>query len=96
MNIEARIAQIVAGILTLAMLIGLGYLFAQAFLQESEMRLERLQQHRGYRAESPAAPVNVRPNYGEPSTPRTRVFQDAGRDTTSGMGYDLRKKERGK
>ena len=74
---------------------------ADAWMKEDIARVEKLKQHfydvaYSRAAAGPAAPTGVRPNYGEPSEPRTRVFQDASRSETSGMGYDLRKKERGK
>jgi hypothetical protein len=63
--------------------------------------VEKLQQHLydvayGRATVGPAAPTGVRPNYGEPSEPKVTIFQDAGRSPTSGMGYDARKRERGK
>ena len=74
---------------------------ADAWMKEDIARVEKLKQHFYDVAYSratlgPAAPTGVRPNYGDLAEPRTRVFQDASRSETSGMGYDLRKKERGK
>ena len=87
---------IVALVLTIIALVGVN-----AWEQEDIARVEKLKQHLydvayGRAARGPAAPTGVRPNYGDLAEPRTLVFQDAGRSTTSGMGYDLRKKERGK
>ena len=74
---------------------------ADAWMREDIARVEKLKRHfyevsMSRDAAVPAHPTGVRPNYGEPSEPRTRVFQDTGISVTSGMGYDLRKKERGK
>ena len=79
MNWEARVGQVIAGVLMFAMMVVLAYFFAQAFLQESEMRVERLERHFriAMRHDGPSAPTGVRPNYGEPSTPKVRHFQDA-------------------
>ena len=94
--IRAFQVAIVALVLTIVALVG-----ADAWIKEDIARVEKLKQHiydvaYGRATRGPAAPTGVRPNYGETSEPRTQVFQDAGRSVTSGMGYDLRKKERGK
>ena len=74
---------------------------ADAWMKEDVARVEKLKQHvydvaYGRATVGPAAPTGVRPNYGEPSEPKVRVFQDAGRKSTTGMGYDARRAERGK
>jgi hypothetical protein len=74
---------------------------ADAWMKEDIARVEKLKQHfydvaHARATVGTAAPTGVRPNYGEPSEPKVRYFQDAGRSATSGMGYDARKRERGK
>lgn len=47
----------------------------------------------------PAPPTGLHPNYGEPSDRRLHFFTDTSvptRQTTSGMGYWERKKQRGR
>ena len=73
----------------------------EAWVAEDNARVVNLQKHFYDIAMStdvspPRAPTGVRPNYGEPSEPKVRYFQDAGRSVTSGMGYDARRAERGK
>jgi hypothetical protein len=53
-----------------------------AWVEEDIARVQKLKQHFYDVAYSratvgPAAPTGVRPNYGEPSEPKTKVFQDA-------------------
>ena len=72
-----------------------------AWVAEDITRVEKLQKHFYDVAMStdvspPRAPTGVKPNYGEPSEPKVRYFQDAGRSVTTGMGYDSRTRERGK
>lgn len=72
---------------------------ADAWMREDIARVDKLKRHfyevsMSRYAAGPSAPTGVRPNYGEPSEPRTHVFRDAGSSVTSGMGYDIRKKER--
>ena len=72
-----------------------------AWVEEDIARVANLKKHFYDIAMStdvspPKAPTGVRPNYGDLSEPKVRVFQDAGRSVTSGMGYDARKRERGK
>ena len=72
-----------------------------AWVAEDNARVVNLQKHFYDLAMStdvtpPKPPTGVKPNYGEPSEPKVRYFQDAGRSVTSGMGYDARKRERGK
>ena len=45
MNWEERIAQFVSGLLVFALLVGLGYLFATAFITENEARIEHNRIH---------------------------------------------------
>jgi len=73
----------------------------EAWVAEDNARVVNLQKHFYDIAMStdvspPRAPTGVRPNYGEPSEPKVRVFQDASRKATTGMGYDARRAERGK
>ena len=87
---------IVATIIGIVALVGVN-----AWILEDTERVAKLKQHFYDVAYSratvvPAAPTGVRPNYGEPSEPKVRYFQDAGRNTTTGMGYDARRSERGK
>ena len=83
-------------------IIGIGALLAvDAWIAEDNARVVNLQKHFYDVAMStdvspPRAPTGVKPNYGASSEPKTRVFQDAGQAATSGMGFDVRKKERGK
>ena len=72
-----------------------------AWVAEDNARVVNLQKHFYDIAMStdvtpPKAPTGVKPNYGEPSEPKVRYFQDASRSVTSGMGYDARRAERGK
>ena len=53
-----------------------------AYIADEDARIAKLKQHiydvaYGRATVGPAAPTGVRPNYGEPSEPKTRVFQDA-------------------
>jgi hypothetical protein len=83
-----------------ATIIGIGAMWAaDAWMREDIARVEKLKQHLydvayARATVGPAAPTGVRPNYGEPSEPRVRLFQDVGRSVTTGMGYDTRKRER--
>ena len=67
-----------------AMIIGIGAMFAvDAWVKEDIARVDRLKQHiydvaYGKATYGPAAPRGVRPNYGDLSEPKTRVFADAG------------------
>ena len=72
-----------------------------AWVDEDNARVVNLQKHFYDLAMStdvspPKAPTGVRPNYGEPSEPKVRYFQDASRKATTGMGYDARRAERGR
>ena len=74
---------------------------ADAWMKEDIARVDKLQKHFYDIAMStdvspPRAPTGVKPNYGEPSEPKVRVFQDASRKATTGMGYDARRAERGR
>ena len=75
--------------------------FVAEWIAEDNARVVNLQKHFYDIAMStdvspPKAPTGVKPNYGAPSEPKVRYFQDAGRNTTTGMGYDARRAERGK
>ena len=64
-----------------ATIIGIGAMWAaDAWMREDVARVEKLKQHfydLAYsRVEGPKAPTGVRPNYGAPSEPKTRVFAD--------------------
>lgn len=94
--IRALQVAIAALILTIVALVA-----ADAWVKEDLLRVEKLKQHfydvaYAHAATGPAAPAGLKPNFGEPSEPKTRVFQDAGRTETSGMSFDKRKKERGR
>jgi len=70
-----------------------------AWVAENNARVVNLQKHFYDIAMSTdvtptKAPTGVKPNYGEPSEPKVRYFQDASRSVTSGMGYDARRAER--
>ena len=72
-----------------------------AWVAEDNARVVNLQKHFYDIAMStdvtpPKAPTGVKPNYGEPSEPKVRYFQDASRSVTTGMGYDARRAERGR
>jgi len=72
-----------------------------AWITEDNARVVNLQKHFYDIAMStdvspPKAPTGVKPNYGDLSEPKVRVFQDAGRNATTGMGYDARRAERGR
>ena len=45
MNLEERIAQVSGGLLVFALLVGLGYLFAEAFISTTELRIEHNRIH---------------------------------------------------
>ena len=45
MNWEECIAQFVSGLLVFALLVGLGYLFATAYISETEQRIEHNRIH---------------------------------------------------
>ena len=45
MNCEARVGQVVGGLLVFALLVGLVYLFATAFISENELRIEHNRIH---------------------------------------------------
>ena len=45
MNWEARVGQVVGGLLVFGMLVLLGYLFATAFITENEQRIEHNRIH---------------------------------------------------
>jgi hypothetical protein len=65
-----------------ATIIGIVALVAvQAFIIEDDARIAKLKQHiyevaYGRATVGPAAPTGVRPNYGDKSEPKTRVFAD--------------------
>ena len=72
-----------------------------AWVAEDNARVVNLQKHFYDIAMSTdvtptKAPTGVKPNYGEPSEPKVRYFQDASRKATTGMGYDARRAERGR
>lgn len=57
---------------------------ADAWIKEDIARVQKLKRHfyevsMSVDAAGPAAPTGVRPNYGEPSEPKVRHFQDASR-----------------
>ena len=68
-----------------AVVIGtVSFYFAEAWVVEDTARVERLAQHiydvalnRERATVAPAAPMNVRPNYGDLAQPKVRYFQDA-------------------
>ena len=45
MNWEARVGQVVGGLLVFGILVLLGYLFANAFIDENELRIEHNRIH---------------------------------------------------
>lgn len=62
------------------------YYFSDAWVREDTARVEKLGRHiyevalnRERATVAPAAPTGVKPNYGDLSEPKTRVFQDAAR-----------------
>lgn len=88
-------------VVIVATVLGVIALYAvDAWIKEDNERVMGLEE-RFYamalaRSYAPAPPSNVRPNFGDLSEPKTRVFQDASRQASSGMGYDVRRAERGR
>jgi hypothetical protein len=73
--IRAFQGAIVTLILTIVALVA-----ADAWIKEDIARVEKLKQHfydiAYSRVEGPKAPAGLKPNYGAPSEPKTRVFAD--------------------
>jgi hypothetical protein len=99
-SLEDILISVMQGAIVTLILFIVALVAADAWIKEDIARVEKLKQHLYEVAYAratvgPAAPTGVRPNYGEPSEPKVRLFQDVGRSVTSGMGYDARKRERG-
>jgi hypothetical protein len=80
-SLEDILISVMQGAIVTLILFIVALVAADAWIKEDVARVEKLKQHiydvaYGRATAGPAAPTGVRPNYGDLSEPKTRVFAD--------------------